>query len=45
MQIDQETRERIAIEKIGLEAGRELEIRTDISNKYAAKKKLLLAGW
>ncbi len=45
MQIDQETRDRIAIEKIGLEAGRELEIRTDIANKYAAKKKFLVAGW
>lgn len=45
MTVDEEIRARLEIEKIGLDAGRELEIRTDINNKYSAKKKLLLAGW
>jgi len=45
MEIDQEVRARLEIEKHGLDAGRELEIRTDINNKHSAKKKMLLAGW
>lgn len=44
-QIDQEIRDRLAQEEIGLDAARELEIRTDIANKHAKTKKLLIAGW
>ena len=45
MTIDEEIRTRLEIEKLGLDTGRELEIRTDINNKYSEKKKFLLAGW
>jgi hypothetical protein len=45
MEIDSEIKERLEFEKLGLDAGRELEIRTDIQNKHAAKKKLMVMAW
>lgn len=43
--IDSEVRERLDKEELGLDAARELEIRTDISNKHAKTKKMLMASW
>lgn len=45
MQIDDEVRDRLDLEKVGLDEARTLEIRTDINNKYMKKKRLLAAGY
>jgi hypothetical protein len=45
MQIDDEIRDRLDLEKVGLDEARTLEIRTDINNKHLKKKKFLAAGY
>jgi len=45
MQIDDEIRAREALEKVGLDDARRLEIRTDINNAHLKKKKFLMMGY
>lgn len=45
MEVEQEIRDRLELEKVGLDEGRSLEISTDINMKHMKKKKLLFAGW